>query len=87
MNVLKKIRKKIDDVCVNGMRIDGMQHLLIGLIMLDTLKYFIPVVWAAAITLTVLVAKEVAYDKLLKQGTAEWHDVFWGIVGMILGLF
>lgn len=87
MNVLKEIRKKIDDVCVNGMRIDGMQHLLIGLIMLDTLKYFIPVVWAAAITLTVLVAKEVVYDKLLKQGTAEWHDVFWGIVGMILGLF
>lgn len=87
MNVLKKIRKKIDDVCVNGMRIDGMQHLLIGLIMLDTLKFFIPVVWAAAITLTVLVAKEVVYDKLLKQGTAEWHDVFWGIVGMILGLF
>lgn len=87
MNVLKKIRKKIDDVCVNGMRIDGMQHLLIGLIMLDTLKYFMPVVWAAAITLTILVAKEVVYDKLLKQGTAEWHDVFWGIVGMILGLF
>ena len=86
MNVLKEIRKKIDDVCVNGMRIDGMQHLLIGLIMLDTLKYFMPVVWAASITLIILVAKEVVYDKLLKQGTAEWHDVFWGIVGMMLAL-
>ncbi len=87
MNVLKKIRAKIDDACVNGMRIDGMQHLLIGLIMLDTLKYFIPMVWAAVITLAIMVGKELIYDKLLKQGTAEWHDVFWGIVGMILALF
>lgn len=86
VNVLKKIRTKIDAVCTKSMRIDGAEHLMAGILIMDVAKYAMPL-WAAVLfTLFVLAAKELVYDKWLGQGTAEWRDLFWGIVGMVLGM-
>lgn len=86
MNVLDKIRAKIDDICVNYMRIDGAQHLIAGILIFDILKYTMPVWIAALVTLVILVAKEFVWDKLMKRGTADWHDIIWGAIGLLLGV-
>lgn len=86
VNILKTIRTKIDAVFTESMRIDGVEHLMVGLLIMDVAKYLMPI-WAAILfTLFVLGAKELVYDKWLKQGTPEWRDFFWGAVGMVLGM-
>ena len=39
MDFLLRIRQKIDDFCINSMRIDGAQHLIAGILIFDVLKY------------------------------------------------
>ena len=81
MNYLKRIRQKIDDFCINKMRMDGAQHLIAGILIYDMLKYLMPVEAAILTTLVILVAKEIVWDKWLKNGTEEWHDLVWGAEG------
>lgn len=86
MDYLKRIRQKIDDFCINKMRMDGAQHLIAGILIYDMLKYLMPVEAAILTTLVILVAKEIVWDKWLKNGTEEWHDLVWGgAVGLLLG--
>lgn len=86
MDFLKKIRQKIDEFCFNHMRMDGAQHLIAGILIYDVLKYLIPVWSAILITLIILVAKEVVVDKWVKKGVADWHDIIWGAIGLLLGV-
>ena len=39
MDLLKRIRQKIDEFCFNHMRMDGAQHLIAGILIYDVLKY------------------------------------------------
>lgn len=78
MDLLKRIRQKIDEFCFNHMRMDGAQHLIAGILIYDVLKYLIPVWSAILITLIILVAKEVVLDKWIRKGVADWHDIIWG---------
>lgn len=86
MSFLKKIRAKVDAVCTESMRIDGAEHLIAGILVMDAARYMMPLWAAALLTLSVLSAKELVYDKWLGQGTPEWRDLFWGAVGMALGV-
>lgn len=85
MDYLKRIRQKIDDFCINKMRMDGAQHLIAGILIYDMLKYLMPVEAAILTTLVILVAKEIVWDKWLKNGTEEWHEPCLGAVGLLLG--
>ena len=73
MDLLKRIRQKIDEFCFNHMRMDGAQHLIAGILIYDVLKYLIPVWSAILITLIILVAKEVVLDKWVKKAIF-WRD-------------
>ena len=64
MDLLKRIRQKIDEFCFN----------------------LIPVWSAILITLIILVAKEVVLDKWIRKGVADWHDIIWGVIGLLLGV-
>lgn len=86
VNFLKKIRARVDAVCTESMRIDGAEHLIAGILVMDAAQYMMPLWAAALLTLFVLGAKELVYDKWLGQGTPEWRDLFWGAVGMVLGV-
>jgi len=86
VSFLKRVRAKIDTVCTESMRIDGAEHLIAGILIMDAAQYMMPL-WAAVLfTLFILSAKELVYDKWLGQGTAEWRDLLWGAVGMVLGM-
>ena len=84
MDLLKRIRQKIDEFCFKHMRMDGAQHLIAGILIYDVLKYLIPVWSAILITLIILVAKEVVLDKWIRKGVADWHDIIWGVIGLRL---
>lgn len=86
MELLKRIRAVIDNICMNHMKIDGTEHLIAGILIVSVLQWILSVWIAVAITLVILVAKELVYDKWLGQGVAEWRDVFWGMVGLLLGI-
>ena len=86
MDFLLRIRQKIDDFCINRMRIDGAQHLIAGILIFDVLKYLIPVWCAVLITLMILVAKEVVLDKWIRKGVVDKHDIIWGVIGLLLGM-
>lgn len=83
---LRKARKAFDYICLNYLRIDGMEHLIIGILLISVMQWFLPVWSAITFTLIILAGKEVVYDKWLRQGVPEWRDLFWGVVGMVLGL-
>ncbi len=70
MDYLKRIRQKIDDFCINKMKWMA-QHLIAGILIYDMLKYLMPVEAAILTTLVILVAKEIVWDKWLKNGTEE----------------
>ena len=89
MDLLKRIRQKIDEFCFNHMRMDGAQHLIAGILIYDVLKYLIPVWSAILITLIILVANVLLLDKWVKkvkQGAAAWHDIVRGAIGLLLGV-
>lgn len=86
MELLKRIRAVIDNICMNHMKIDGAEHLIAGILIVSVLQWILPVWIAVAITVVLLVAKELVYDKWLGHGVAEWRDVFWGMVGLLLGI-
>lgn len=73
-------------MCTESMRIDGAEHLIAGILIMDATQYMMPMWCAILFTLFMLSAKELIYDKWLGQGTAEWRDLFWGAVGMVLGM-
>lgn len=79
MDYLKRIRQKIDDFCINKMRMDGAQHLIAGILIYDMLKYLMPVEAAILTTLVILVAKEIVWDKWLKNGTKTGTTLFGGL--------
>lgn len=85
-NFLRKIRRALDYICLNNLRVDGMEHLIAGILVVSMAQWFFSVWTAIALTLFILVGKEIVYDKWLRQGVPEWRDVFWGAVGMVLGL-
>lgn len=85
-NFLRKIRRALDYICLNNLRVDGMEHLIAGILVVSMAQWFLSVWTAIALTLFILVGKEIVYDKWLRQGVPEWRDVFWGAVGMVLGL-
>lgn len=85
-NLLRKIRRALDYICLNNLRVDGMEHLIAGILVVSMAQWFFSVWTAIALTLFILVGKEIIYDKWLRQGVPEWRDVFWGAVGMVLGL-
>lgn len=86
MELLKRIRAIIDNICMNHMKIDGAEHLIAGILIVSILQWILPVWIAVTVTVVILVAKELVYDKWLRQGVAEWRDVFWGMVGLLLGI-
>ena len=67
MDYLKRIRQKIDDFCINKMRMDGAQHLIAGILIYDMLKYLMPVEAAILTTLVILVAKEIGSTLIITQ--------------------
>ena len=60
--------------------------LIAGILIYDVLKYLIPVWSAILITLIILVTKEVVLDKWIRKGVADWHDIIWGVIGLLLGV-
>lgn len=85
-NLLRKTKRALDYICLNNLRVDGMEHLIAGILVVSVSQWFFSVWTAIALTLFILVGKEIVYDKWLRQGVPEWRDVFWGAVGMVLGL-
>lgn len=71
---------------MNHMKIDGAEHLIAGILIVSVLQWILPVWIAVAVTIVILVAKELVYDKWLGQGVVEWRDIFWGMVGLLLGI-
>ena len=66
---------------------DGLAHVLVSLVLCAVLGAFLPLWTAALISLAVGFIKELAWDKLLKKGTAEWRDIIADAVGILLGVF
>lgn len=63
---------------------DKLLHLLVCIVLMFELKRFLPIWLAITITIFVIIIKEV-YDKLSGQGTPDWKDILWGILGLIIG--
>ena len=53
---------------MNHMKIDGAEHLIAGILIVSVLQWILPVWIAVAVTIVILVAKELVYDKWLGQG-------------------
>lgn len=69
----------------NIIRQDGMKHLIVGIVISSILKLFMPFSLALIIVTAILVSKELIYDDSMNEGSPELRDVFWGVIGMILG--
>lgn len=85
-NLLRKTKRALDYICLTNLRVDGMEHLIAGILVVSVSQWFLSAWTAIALTLFILVGKEIVYDKWLRQGVPEWRDIFWGAVGMVLGL-
>lgn len=85
MKWLASTKKKFDEACIKYLRFDGAFHLIVAAIFACMLKLFLPIIFVVVIIIAI-VAKELVYDKKMWQGTPEWRDVFWGLVGLVLGL-
>lgn len=68
MELLKKNQGRLDNICMNHMKIDGAEHLIAGILIVSVLQWILPVWVAVAVTIVILVAKELVYDKWLGQG-------------------
>ena len=84
--MITKIKEKLDKFFIEYMRMDGAEHLIISLVIFDILKYLMPIWMAVVITVCVMIYKEVVFDKHEGKGTPEKRDIFWGIVGILLGM-
>ena len=82
-NLLRKTKRALDYICLTNLRVDGMEYLIAGILVVSVSQWFFS---AIALTLFILVGKEIVYDKWLRQGVPEWRDIFWGAVGMVFGL-
>jgi len=85
MKWLVNIKQKFDAACAKYLRLDGAQHLIVAAVLTCVLKLFLPVVFVVVVIIAIM-AKELVYDKKMEQGTPKWRDVFWGLVGLVLGL-
>lgn len=63
---------------------DKLLHLLVCIVLMLEFKRFFPIWFVITITISVIIIKEV-YDKLSGQGTPDWKDILWGIIGLIIG--
>lgn len=86
MEWLVNIKQKFDAVSVKYLRFDGALHLIVAAILACMLKLFLPVTFVVVVVIVVIATKELVFDKKMGQGTPEWRDVFWGLVGLVLGL-
>lgn len=86
MKWLIDIKQKFDAACAKYLRLDGAQHLIVAAILACVLKLFLPVVFVVVTVIIAIAAKELVFDKKMGQGTPEWRDVFWGLVGLVIGL-
>lgn len=67
-----------------GLREDGQLHLMACLCILLSAYLFVPLWVANLITLVVAVGREI-YSAVTGDGTAEWHDIFCDLYGIIAG--
>lgn len=70
-NFLRKIRRALDYICLNNLRVDGMEHLIAGILVVSMAQWFFSIWTAIALTLFILVGKEIVYDKWLRQAEEE----------------
>ena len=66
------------------LRTDGQLHLLACLCVLLGAYLFVPLWCANIIAVAVAVGKEI-WDAKTGKGTAEWHDIFCDMYGIIAG--
>jgi hypothetical protein len=64
---------------------DKLKHVVVSAIIAVALNLVLPWWVAGLITLAIGVGKE-AYDKVSKQGCAEWEDLAADMIGIIIGL-
>lgn len=65
---------------------DGMKHFIIGVVLASLFKLFLPIVLVFVVVITILITKELVYDKRMAQDTPEPRDLLWEIVGTVFGL-
>lgn len=41
-NLLRKIRRALDYICLNNLRVDGMEHLIAGILVVSMAQWFSP---------------------------------------------
>jgi hypothetical protein len=64
---------------------DKLKHVVVSAIIAVVLNLILPWWEAGILTLCIGVGKEV-YDKVSKQGCAEWEDLAADMIGIIIGL-
>jgi hypothetical protein len=64
---------------------DKLKHVVVSAIIAVVLNLVLPWWVAGILTLCIGVGKEV-YDKVSKQGCAEWEDLAADMIGIIIGL-
>ena len=53
---------------------------------MSVLQWILPIWIAVAITVVILVTQELVYAQMAWARLAEWRDVFWGMVCLLLGI-
>lgn len=66
-------------------RIDGLLHIMACYITYDIADTLFPWWFALVITLVIIAWKEI-YDRISGEGSAEWHDVYCGLAGLLLSM-
>lgn len=81
---LEKIRKFFTAL-VKYVRADGLLHIETCALLCVMLRW-LQHLWLIAFIVFVIGILKGVYDKVSGKGTAEWHDLFCDIAGIILGI-
>lgn len=83
-NIIQIVRKFLEKVW-HYVRIDGLLHFVCTALIFLTFRHIVSFWWAFLLTVLVFIAKEV-YDRLSDKGSAEWHDVFCDLAGLLFAI-
>lgn len=77
--------QKMSDWVRERIGFDGLLHIVLSAIMVGTLKHIIGALLAVAVVALIGIGKEI-YDKRTGKGCAEWKDIAWDLVGIMVGM-
>lgn len=77
--------ENISDWVKTNIGFDGLLHIVLSAIMVDTLKHIIGALGAVAVVALIGIGKEI-YDRRTGKGCAEWKDIACDLAGIIVGV-